>query len=437
MGRSFSKTHARGQSTPLAPPKRKAPTESFTVDTVDTVDTATTAATAATTPNVQTSTEGQPATTAAPVPEASQSLQPPQCKAPRFEVVGNFKVWQTVLETLRRGSSQCLLLRGPPGVGKTVGAEEAIRFCGRRCVFVHCAELAATDRNRAELCAELHVSATRRGCDDADDGRPPVLVLDDLDTLPQPLVAQMVTFLASPPTCVLATCGRTMPPWLGRATGRAAQKPGHLPAVQLHLRPLMETELRSVGRLRFKAQFKAPLPESREVVDGCARASNGDARRFLNELRLAAPGVKVHSVAPQLHEWAAASRLLHTRVDHVEVDGLVEGQKQPLLAALLHANYLDAVLAGREASFGDEGVAADVCRCADLFSEADVMRSGPTATTLRQGTHLTACVALGVGSKLDVAPHLRHSLPPARDGPPPSEELWAIPGRLVRPRGVL
>ena len=416
--RKFSKTYARGQTTPLAPPpKRRKPDDEPRSATATTRQPE--AAAAPERPS--------PATTKAEVAQPPPKAPPKALPKPKFEVVGNAKVWQTVAETLRRtkkaGAPQCLILRGPPGVGKTSGACDAIRFCGRRCVFVHCAEIATTERNRSDLASELTVASTRRGCDDADDGRPPVLVLDDLDTLPQPLAAQMATFLASPPTCVLATCGRTLPQWLGRAAKDRI--------LQLHLRPLLEAELRSVGRLRFEAHFEVPLPEGREVFERCARASNGDARRYLNELRLAAPGVAVHSVAPQLNEWTAAARLLYTPTDHAEAKRLVDGQNQPFLTSLMHANYMDALLVGRAASFDNESVVADVCRRADLFAEADAMRSGPTATVLPEGVHLTACVAFDAGRKTVVPPRLRHSAPSARDRAPPSDELWAIPGRRV------
>lgn len=320
------------------------------------------------------------------------------------------------MESLRSPRSSLVVLRGPPGVGKTHGACEAARFCGRRCVFVPCAEMAATNRNREELSSELAVAVTRRSAEDVRDARPPVLVLDDVETLPQLLVSQLVSFLRSAhdmKKCqVIMTCGRQAPKWLAA-----------LSCTTLYVSPLLNNELKAVARTHG-----VPLPCSHTATEDCLWACAGDARHFLNELRLHAVSEAAHALAAnvrhdlletQLNEWAAAAHLLHTRVCGLEgVGRLVAPQQYSLLAGILHANYVDALVEGRKASFADEAFADDFCRRVDRFAEADAMHPSSTAgifLPVDEGVTLLASVAMGTGRKAAKPPKLRHSLPPRPD----------------------
>ena len=387
------------------------------------------------------------------------TAHPPLLRTGPLRVVGNAAAWAEACAAVRAGG--IVVIRGPPGVGKTHGAKEVARACRRRCVMIACAELASTERNAEELRSELTVAATRAGGGLGDDESSqarlaPLVVLDDVDALPSSLAQQVAAFLSTSRTPVVVTCGRTPPRWLrsvgavkeGERGGRhhpsstsSANPPHDLllpshqsslpppsPPVTCFLSPLLEDELRQVA-------VAAGVPMPRPVAEACLRAANGDARAFLNSLRLhgastttttattssaSVSGGGVGRAEMDFNEWTASAYLLRAKLSDQTVERLATLMPLESIGGILHANYVQSITEGVRSSFDDANFVSRFTLRADCLSSADAMRSGPARRATDPASYLAASVAIGMGRKTRV-PTDAKLIAPRRT--PPSSSL--------------
>lgn len=336
------------------------------------------------------------------------------------DVHANRAVWKALEKLVRDPVPRLCVLRGPPGTGKTVLTPQLVRHWGRRCVQMQCAELAATARNCDALAAEIRATLTRHSLEEGrgEGGGVPaqkaVLFLDDIDTLQEALVPQLQGLLANElPTTVVISCGRTPPRWL--------QSFAPAPTT-LFLSPLLDAELKSLLRsaaVRAVAREEASKAEElwtdaeETVVEACLRAARGDARAFLNALRLhgckggssgagAGTSSAVRRITPQLDEWTAAATFLYSELTPEGVDQVLETQRPQLLTAIVHANYVDALV--NRAPADDPDFFRTVSDRIELLSAAQAMRSG--VSTAAEALHLTARITAGVGRSTKAPKHL-------------------------------
>ncbi len=381
---------------------------------------------------------------------------PPPSHPGPLRVVGNVAAWAEACAVVRAGG--IVVLKGPPGVGKTHGAKEVARACRRRCVMIACAELASTERNAEELRSELTIAATRAGGglgdDESSEARlAPLVVLDDVDALPSSLSHQVAAFLSTCCTPVVVTCGRTPPRWL-RSVGAVKEGergsrhpsstssanpthdpllpslppslPPRSPPVMCFLSPLLEDELRQVA-------VAAGVPVPRPVAEACLRAANGDARAFLNSLRLhgastttsssSAPtsGAGVGKSEMDFNEWTASAYLLRAKLSDQTVDKLVTLMPLESIGGILHANYVQSITEGVRSSFDDATFVSRFTLRSDCISSADAMRSGPARRATDMASYLAATVAVGMGRKTRVPTEAKLIAP--RRLPHPSSRL--------------
>ena len=327
--------------------------------------------------------------------------------------------------------------------------------------MIACAELASTERNAEELRSELTVAATRAGGglgdDESSEARlAPLVVLDDVDALPSSLSHQVAAFLSTCCTPVVVTCGRTPPRWLrsvgavkeGERGGRhpsstSSANPIHDPLLPSHqpslpspsppvtcfLSPLLEDELRQVA-------VAAGVPMPRPVAEACLRAANGDARAFLNSLRLhgastttnntttsaaSASGGGVGRAEMDFNEWTASAYLLRAKLSDQTVERLATLMPLESIGGILHANYVQSITEGVRSSFDDANFVSRFTLRADCLSSADAMRSGPARRATEPASYLAASVAIGMGRKTRVPTDAKLIAP--RRTPPPSSFL--------------
>ena len=328
--------------------------------------------------------------------------------------------------------------------------------------MIACAELASTERNAEELRSELTVAATRAGGglgdDESSEARhAPLIVLDDVDALPSSLAQQVASFLSTCCTPIVVTCGRTPPRWLhsvgvvkeeerggGRPSSTSFANPTHdsllpshqssipppSPPVTCFLSPLLEDELRQVAVLSG-----VPLPSSRPVAEACLRAANGDARAFLNSLRLhgastttnntttstaSASGGGIGRAEMDFNEWTASAYLLRAKLSDQTVERLATLMPLESIGGILHANYVQSITEGVRSSFDDANFVSRFTLRADCLSSADAMRSGPARRATDPASYLAASVAIGMGRKTRV-PTDAKLIAPRRT--PPSSSL--------------
>lgn len=295
--------------------------------------------------------------------------------------------------------------------------------------MITCAELASTERNTKELRSELSVAATRDGGalgepeSSSEARRAPLVVLDDVDALPPALSPQVAAFLCTSRTPVIVTCGRTPPRWL-RGVGTV---PPLAPPVTFFLSPLLEDELRQVA-----VSACVPMPSSRAIADACLRAANGDARAFLNSLRLHGATTTASTTSEEggggvgraemdFNEWTASAYLLRAKLSDQTVDRLATQMSFDSIGGILHANYVQSITEGVLSSFDDAQYRSSFTLRADCLSSADAMRSGPARRATDPASYLAASVAIGMGRKTRVPTDAKLVAP--RRLPPPSSRI--------------
>lgn len=309
-----------------------------------------------------------------------------------LSIVGDMAMWNGLLEIVASTPTPpVVVLHGPPGTGKTFGVGELARVCNRRLVLVDGTHLVASDSNVATFEGELRVACTRTGvvAETTVSRALPLLVVDDADHVPQPLIKPLVAFLRAPPTArgpVVLVCGRDVPVWIPRDSARFFSTSPFTPAM---LRELIRPA-------RVPPDFVRPTDTA---IRAYATECQGDARAFLNLVRCGGD-------APEaaVNEWSAVRKLVYhsSTIDAAAVDRIAQTTRAPLLASLLHANYVQAVSrvspSVRPSAEDAVHVMDAVAARASMWCDADCMRDRTMAKT-DAGTFLSLVVACGTGFK--------------------------------------
>ena len=212
------------------------------------------------------------------------------------ELVGNAEARKRIEEWLRRWAGgrvpdkRCLLIVGPPGVGKTTAALVYLNHFGYSVI-----ELNASDE-RSKKALEPFVIAARRGA--ALGGRI-ALLLDEIDGLaPRESPRTVATLCRETSVPVVMTANDPWSPRL-REIRRVAEI--------VEFRPLSRDEILFVLR-RARERLGLDVPD--EVLRDIAERSSGDLRFAINALLAAVLGLEVGQRKRGLRAPEAAELLL-------------------------------------------------------------------------------------------------------------------------------
>jgi hypothetical protein len=387
-----------------------------------------------------------------------------QRSASGFDVVGNREMWNALLGAVHARTPPVCALCGPSGTGKTFGIAQVARAQRRRLVSVDCAEVVDSERSVREFAADLTIAATRAAFGDDDDAadaparksrRRPLIALESVEQLPSSVVPSVRAFLrtASQRGCVVVfVCAHEAPRWL---TTSAAADARDAPAIEVRTfrtQRLTPENLRELLRRAASDDeaVRAPMigtdPPVRISPDdalACISECAGDGRRCLALARLRMmEATTTTATADAASVWLrgacteheAARTLLyadlhrgddgatnHAAVGEV-VDAIVGSMRVPLVASIVHSNWLQAVSrsipnrVGGVFSMSNREHAARLCARAELLSAADVLRTRDARQPTAGATYLSLAVATGAGYKGGEAPALdaNHAFAAAR-----------------------